>query len=199
MTTLRRQADAMIPAGLIEWLRESRHGCLPVPYQTVRPHSLVSSLNLFFLAELLRRLDASGSPGDIVECGVYRGGSAGVLAYHAVRSPLPRKVWLFDAFAGMPTASDKDDGYSRSIAGQFIGSEKQTRRIMSRLGIPTDRFEIVPGWFNDTLHRVSIGQISLLHVDCDFYDPVLLTLRTFYPAVVSGGILVFDDYGSFLG
>lgn len=199
MGSLRWLADSLIPARIMDWLLEYRHGRLPIPYRVVRPHSMVSNVNLFFLAELVRRLDASRSPGDIVECGVYRGGSAGVLAYQAIQSPLPRKVWLYDAFAGMPPASEKDDDYSRSIAGQFIGSEKQTRRILSRLRIPVERFEIVAGWFNDTVPRASVEQIALLHIDCDFYEPVLLTLKTFYPVVIPGGFLVFNDYGSFLG
>jgi O-methyltransferase len=199
MSALRRLAEVVMPARIMDWLLELRHGSLPVPYRVVRPHSLVSNLNLLFLAELLRRVDASRTPGDVVECGVYRGGSAGVLAYHAVRSPFPRKVWLYDAFSGMPPTTDKDDDYSRSIVGQFVGSEKQTRRILSRLHIPTDRFQIVRGWFNETLPQAPVGQIALLHVDCDFYDPVLLTLKTFYPAVAPGGFLVFNDYGSFLG
>ena len=153
MGLFRRVMEAVVPAGILDRLREYRHGRLPFPYRVVRPHSLVTNLNLFFLAELVRRLDAATVPGDLVECGVYRGGSAGVLAYHAVRSPLPRKVWLYDAFAGMPPASAEDDTYSRSIEGQYVGSEAQTRRILKRLRVPADRFEIVPGWFDDTLPR----------------------------------------------
>jgi hypothetical protein len=99
---LRRLAKEVIPARTMYWLLELRHGYLPVPYRVVRPHSRVSNLNLLFLTELLRRVDASRTPGDVVECGVYWGGSAGVLAYHEVRSPFPRRVWLYDAFSVIP-------------------------------------------------------------------------------------------------
>jgi O-methyltransferase len=160
---------------------------------------MLSCINLFFLQELARRSDALELRGDFVECGVYRGGSAGVLGYQAMRSPANRRLRLYDAFAGMPAASKRDDDYSRSLQGQFVGSEAQTRRILHRLGVAESRYEIVRGWFEDTLPRAEPRPVSLLHVDCDFYDPVKLTLETFYPLVERNGFIVLNDYGAFAG
>lgn len=194
-TILRRT----LPQPLVESLEDIRYLGLPLPFRTVRPHTLLSNLNLFFLQELAQRVERMGIPGDFVECGVYRGGSAGVLAYEAMRSKVGRRLWLYDAFAGMPAASELDDEYSSSIEGQFVGSEAQTRRIMQRLNIPQERFKIVVGWFEDTLPQAEKPPIALLHVDCDFYDPVKLSLQTFYNCVEPGGYIVFNDYGSFQG
>jgi O-methyltransferase len=134
-----------------------------------------------------------------VECGVYRGGSAGVLGHGLTQSSLPRKLWLYDSFEGMPKASDKDDAYSHQIEAQFVGSEEQTRRILSKLNVEKDRFTIVRGRFEQTFSSVKASPVALLHVDCDFYEPVKLTLETFYPHVVPGGFVIFNDYGSFQG
>lgn len=189
----------ILPLSLVEFLEDIRYLGLPVPIKTVRPHTLLSNLNLFFLKELAQRVERMGIPGDFVECGVYRGGSAGVLAYETIDSKIARRLWLYDAFAGMPAASELDDKYSVSIQGQFIGSEAQTRRIMQRLNIPEENFEIVVGWFEDTLPKAEKCPIALLHIDCDFYDPVKLSLETFYQYVQPGGYVVINDYGAFQG
>lgn len=180
-------------AGYIRWFG------LPEPLRTVLPHAMLSTLNLCFLQELARRVDRQGVRGDFVECGVYQGGSAGVLGYQAIRSTFQRRLWLYDSFAGMPVASENDDDYSQSIQGMYIGSEAQTRRILHRLRVPKDRFKIVVGWFEDTLPKSETDPIALLHVDCDLYNPVKLTLATFYSRIEPLGYVVLNDYGSFKG
>jgi O-methyltransferase len=172
---------------------------LPLPFRAVRHSTLLSNLNLFFLQELARRADRLGLSGDFVECGVYKGGSAGVLGFEAMRSSIKRNLWLYDAFSGMPPATGMDDDHSRSIEGQYVGSESNTRRILHRLGVKESRYKIVRGWFEDTLPKAEPCRIALLHVDCDFYDPVKLTLETFYPQVEPLGFVVLNDYGSHAG
>jgi O-methyltransferase len=172
---------------------------MPEPLRSVRPYSLLSNLNLLYLQELAIRLDRAGVKGDIVECGVYRGGSAGVLAYAAGRSPESRRLWLFDSFRGMPKASKHDDTYSHSITGAFVGSIGDTRCLVERNGLAPDRYEVVVGWFQDTFATANVEVVALLHVDCDFYDPVRLSLETFYPRLSEGGFVVLNDYGSFSG
>lgn len=160
---------------------------------------MLSDINLHFLQELARRADELRVPGDFVECGVYRGGSAGVLGHAVVRSTLKRHLWLYDSFAGMPPASEKDDAHSHGIEGQYVGSEQQARRILRKLRIGEDRYSIVRGRFEETFLKAQPAPVALLHVDCDFYQPVKLTLDTFYPNVTPGGFVIFNDYGSFRG
>ncbi len=189
----------ILPPPLLELAYDLRYFGLPEPFRTVRPHSLLSYINLFFLQELAQRLEREEVPGDFVECGVYRGGSAGVLGYQARRSKFQRKLWLYDSFAGMPETTEKDDDLSRAIEGSYIGSEKQTRRILHRLNVPEEQYTIVVGLFEDTFSQAEISKIALLHIDCDFYDPVKLSLETFYESVQPGGYVVLNDYGFFQG
>ncbi len=189
-----------LPPRLLEPLFTLRYFGLPEPHRTARPDSLLSYTQLFFLQELAKRVEYAGLEGDFVECGVYRGGSAGVLGYEAMRSRFQRKLWLYDSFAGMPNASeDKDDEWSRSLAGKFVGDAGQTHRILQRLKVPPDRYEIVVGFYEETLSTVSSASVALLHVDCDFYDPVKLVLETFYPHVEPGGYIILNDYGGYKG
>jgi O-methyltransferase len=197
--SLKHKILTLLPEPLRERVQAFRYRGLPEPLRTVRPHSMLSFINLVTLQELARRTDALKLEGDFVECGVYRGGSAGVLGYMMLQSPIPRKLWLYDSFEGMPPASDKDDAYSHQIESQYVGSEHQTLRIMKRLRVTPDRFTIVRGRFEQTLPGVNHAPVALLHVDCDFYDPVKLTLETFYRDVVPGGFVIFNDYGSFQG
>lgn len=187
------------PQPLLELAYDLRYFGLPEPFRTVRPHSLLSYINLFFLQELAQRLEREKIPGDFVECGVYRGGSAGVLGYEAIRSKFSRKLWLYDSFAGMPETVEKDDDSSRALTGSYIGSEQQTRRIMHRLKVPEEQYTIVVGLFEDTFPVAEQVEIALLHIDCDFYSPVKLSLEKFYELVQPGGYVLLNDYGYFQG
>jgi O-methyltransferase len=162
--------------------------------------SLVTPLNLHFLHELVERLGRLGIEGDLVECGVYRGGSAAILGWSMMQlGDAARKLWLFDSFAGMPAATDKDGEFSRTLEGKYVGSEESTRRLVREAGVPADRCEIVVGRFEQTFATVSTPRTALLHVDCDFYDPVRLTLEKFFPSMPPGGFVVLNDYGIYRG
>jgi len=146
----------------------------------------------------VQRLGRLGIEGDIVECGVYKGGSAAVLGSAMVRldDERPRKLWLFDSFAGMPPAGEQDGAFSHTLKVTYVGSEQQTRALLGQAGVPPGRFEIVKGLYADTFPTV---EIPLLHIDCDFYEPHKLTLEKFYPAVSPGGFVVLNDYGIYKG
>lgn len=195
---LQREVGKRVPEDWVDRRRERNLRHLEHPLPIVLPHSLVDPLNLLFLKRIGERLNVTGVRGDFVETGVFKGGTAGVLADQVMRSA-DRRLWLFDAFAGMPAASEKDDDRSHAIEGQYVGSERQTRRILGKVGIPESRVELRVGWFDDTFPDADVGDIALLHVDCDFYDPVKLTLETFYPRVVPGGYVIINDYGSYEG
>lgn len=160
----------------------------------------MTPLNLHFLHELVERLRRLEIHGDIVECGVYRGGSAAILGWSMMGLDEPaRKLWLFDSFTGMPAASDKDGEFSHTLEGRYVGSEQSTRALMRKAGVPADRYEIVVGPFERTFPATSTPTTALLHVDCDLYEPVRLTLEKFVPSMPAGGFVVLNDYGIYRG
>jgi O-methyltransferase len=185
---------------LLKGLASRRAPRLEEPWRSAFTESLVSPLNLYFLHELIERLGRLDIEGDIVECGVYRGGSAAVLGWSMMRlDGDSRKLWLFDSFAGMPVASDRDGAYSRTLEGAYVGSEERTRQLLQRVGLPPHRYRILKGLFADTFPQVETPRTALLHIDCDFFDPVRLTLEKFMPSVTPGGFLVLNDYGIYKG
>src|SRR5438552_18758980 len=85
--------------------------CL-VPYRrlirTVLPYTMVKYPRLKNLYRLSVAVNRAGVPGDVVECGVCNGGTAAILASVALRSALPRRLWLFDSFQGLPAPTEQD-------------------------------------------------------------------------------------------
>jgi O-methyltransferase len=137
--------------------------------------------NLFSLALVATRR----CEGDLAECGVYKGGTARILAELEPNRPLH----LFDTFDGMPETDPKRDlhkarrlrGYERSIgAGVSLGSAN---------------VKIEVGLIPDSLRSVGDRAFSFVHIDLDIYNAIKSASEFFYPRMVSGGILLFDDYG----
>jgi len=152
--------------------------------------------NLFRLAQ---RIEDEQIPGDVIECGVYKGGSAAIFARLATHSRLPRTVWLFDSFQGMPPATAADGPEAASWVGNLTSSPGRVMRLLRRTGVDLSRVRIVPGLFQDTFRSVHIPQIALLNIDADWYESVKLCLESFYNAVVPRGFISFDDYGDWPG
>lgn len=133
-------------------------------------------------------------PGDVVECGVYNGGSVATIAraLHDGR----RTFWLYDSFQGMPPAGDRDGPFARALSpGECLGNEPTARQTLGRADVPADRIQVRAGWFHNTFTAPLPSAVCYLHVDADWYDSVLLSLRTFYPLVSPGGVIVLDDFG----
>jgi hypothetical protein len=137
--------------------------------------------------------------GDVVECGVYRGGSALVLADRLLRGDGSRAMWLFDTFGGMPEPGPEDPAEAWKEVGTCTSSEAIVRETFRSAGAPLGRVHFVVGLYAATLPRFVPPPIALLHLDCDWHDSVRLCLETFYDAVVPGGLVVLDDYGHWTG
>jgi O-methyltransferase len=152
-------------------------------------------------------------PGDIVECGVWSGGSM-LLAAHTLMhfSDTSRRIYLYDTFAGMPKPEAVDarwDGmpalptWERSQeSGRrwcYGGSQDHVRQVMSSSGYPDDKLVFVEGKVEDTLPAFRPEAISLLRLDTDLYSSTFHELVHLYPALSGGGVLIIDDYGAFQG
>jgi hypothetical protein len=152
-------------------------------------------------------------PGDIVECGVWSGGSM-LLAAHALLhfGDTSRKIFLYDTFAGMPKPEAVDarwDGvpalptweHHQRNGGSwcFGGAQHHVRRVVTSSGYPEDNFVFVEGMVEDTLPAIAPETISLLRLDTDLYRSTYHELVHLYPLLSPGGILIIDDYGAFQG
>jgi O-methyltransferase len=165
----------------------------------VRGYTAVFVPRLVALYKLSEEINQRSLPGDIVECGVYNGGSAAIMASHCERSPVDRNVWLFDSFEGLPKPTDKDGDKAPAYEGWCHGDLSKVKKVLRKLRIPESRIHIIKGWFQDTFPSVQIRDIAILHIDADWYESVKLCLEKFYDSVQAGGYIVLDDYGDWEG
>jgi O-methyltransferase len=165
--------------------------------------TMVKSRNLANLFSLVEKANAMNLPGDIVECGVWNGGSSAMMAFACVNSKSPRNrlLWMFDSFEGLPPPGPKDGKAENThfFKGMCKGSVSSVRRVFERLSLSMDNVRVVQGWFEATLKEAGVDRIAILHVDADWHDSVKYVLENFYDKVVPGGFVVLDDYGYWEG
>ena len=150
--------------------------------------------------------------GVMCECGVAAG--AQIIAMAAAA---PDKIiYAFDSFQGIPLPSNKDDQYpgirtiseaeQRSLpnpgeqilesSGATVVSEEDFWKHIEASGVNKNNIKTVPGWFEHTtkLFGQMHTQIALLRLDGDLYNSTLVCLQNLYPRVVSGGLVIIDDW-----
>lgn len=142
-------------------------------------------------------------PGDIVECGTWRGGMIAGVA--DVLGP-ERHYYLFDSYEGLPPVKEIDGeaalAWSRDVNGPNYhdncrASEDEAQLAMSMSSAKS--VTIVKGWFEETLPSASVGPIAILRMDADWYDSTKQILNNLAPRVVSGGLILVDDYYTWEG
>lgn len=169
-------------------------------YRQVRPYTMCSNARLRALYLGVRHVVRQQVPGDLVECGCAKGGSAALMAMTLRRLEAQRTVWLFDTFEGLPAPTTKDPDYeiANLYTGDCVGTLEEVKRLFQQLSV-ADRVQFVKGLFQDSLPTAPIPQIALLHIDGDWYESVKACLENLYDKVVPGGIIQFDDYGYWKG
>lgn len=190
--------------------------------------SLVSPQRLFATLMSCLYVCESGIKGAFVECGVWRGGNAIIAADVFGRHGKDDRVILFDTFTGMtePCAHDFDIRRGKSARLRFEQDQRaarnqwasalvrvlyprrrpyatldEVRRNFSDAGIRQDRVDFVEGDVNETLNVEANlpAAISVLRLDTDLYESTKKELEVLWPRVVSGGIMMIDDYGHWAG
>jgi O-methyltransferase len=156
-------------------------------YVAVEPHTLVTRDRCWVLWKTLQQ--ALNLDGDAVECGVFRGGTALLEATTIAGAPDGRRLHLFDSFAGMPQTVDGIDRFAEGDFGD--ASADAVQRLMGEFPF----VHIHPGFIPDTFSGAELSSIAWAHVDVDIYQTVLDCVEHIYPRLVSGGFMIFDDYG----
>jgi len=162
--------------------------------------TMVGTKRLENLRSCVETVLADKVPGDLIETGVWRGGSVifmkAVLAAHGDED---RVVWAADSFEGLPkpdaAAFGADAGDAHWRFSYLAVSLEQVRRNFERYGLLDDRVRFLPGWFKDTLPTAPIDALAVLRLDGDMYASTWDALTALYPKVSVGGFVVVDDYG----
>lgn len=167
------------------------------------PETLLPVKRLDHLQSCIECALADDVPGDLVEAGVWRGGTAifmrGVLAAFDVDD---RVVWAADSFAGFPAtrraAIDRGHDFTGEYGDDFMAVDlDRVQGNFRRYGLLDDQVRFLSGWFADTLPTAPIEHVAVLHVDADLYESTTDVLRALEPKVSAGGFVIVDDYGTF--
>ena len=156
-------------------------------YEDVEKYSLVSAERCYILASLARYAARLG--GGFAECGVYRGGTALLLC--RVLKNSRKTLYLFDSFQGLPQENGEHD--NKYVKGTFAAESVESVRELLK-GFE-GMIDIRPGWVPDSFAGLEDNRYAFVHIDVDLYQSTLDSCNFFYPRLVPGGILLFDEYG----
>ena len=179
----------------------------------VYPYTMVSYQRLSNVYDLAELAENNKIDGAFVECGVWKGGCAAVMAFVAEKAKSNRKVWLFDSFEGLPEPTIEDGNMAKDYANnkasgklktinECVSSLEDVKEVFFKiLKINPRNIAIKKGWFQNTLPiaKNEIGPIFILRLDGDWYESTKCCLDNLYDSVVSGGYIIIDDYGYWEG
>jgi O-methyltransferase len=178
------------------------------------PYTMTSNERMYAVYQAARYVDAAGIDGDVVECGVWRGGSSMMAALTLMEHEpeRQRRFWLYDTFEGMPTPGENDvglrgeDPVTEWERNQRDGINEwcyapldDVRMNMAAIGLPPDRVELVQGMVEETIPARAPEQIAVLRLDTDWYESSRHELIHLFPRLTSRGVLLLDDYGHWAG
>jgi hypothetical protein len=185
---------------------------------------IIASVGMFTMSSIERRLNVVDSlkyvlrhdlAGDIVECGVWRGGMMMLAMKFLLQSGASnRTFWLYDTFEGMPDPTDVDvdvDGkpatdrlaLDESLKDQShvwaIAGIEEVRMNLETTGYPISNIKLIKGRVEETIPATLPKKIAILRLDTDWYESTKHELEHFYDRVVPGGVVIIDDYGYWSG
>lgn len=179
-------------------------------YQQVEPYTMVEPERCYALYQSLRYIIRHNIPGDLAECGVWKGGSSMLMALCLKKAGITdRTIWLYDTFEGMTKPGNEDGAFEKAewekrkkneeASDWCYSSLTEVQENMQRTNYPINNIRFVKGKVEDTLPGEIPGSLSLLRLDTDWYASTHHELVHLYPFLNKGGVLLIDDYGAWQG
>jgi O-methyltransferase len=172
--------------------------------------SMASWERIFANIQAVRHIVRAGLEGDVVECGVWRGGSMMAMVQTLVNlKGTQRNVQLYDTFSGMSAPISEDGAFAQTKFKELQTGEdqsdwcqaglKEVQANIYQVEYPKEKIHFIQGKIEDTVPANLPDEISLLRLDMDWYEPTLHALRHMYPRLQKNGVIIIDDYGHWEG
>lgn len=126
--------------------------------------------------------------GDTAECGVYKGATSYIICNETVLNPTMH--YAIDSFEGLSAPTNQDTSYWNE-GDLRVGMDECKRNLRAFEG----RIKYCKGWIPEAFQLVESSRFRFVHIDVDLYAPTRDSLVFFYEKMVSGGLIVCDDYG----
>jgi O-methyltransferase len=183
-------------------------------YKKVRPYTMTSPERIYSLCEAVNYIVDKNIQGDIVECGVWKGGSMMAVAETLLHAgDASRNLYLFDTFEGMPPPTKNDVDIAGITAENLLkGSDKEkdesvwcnapldvVKDALGSTGYPSEKIHFIKGMVEQTIPQFVPDKIALLRLDTDWYESTKHEMEYLFPRLAKGGVLIIDDYGHWQG
>jgi O-methyltransferase len=172
--------------------------------ERVRPFTVTPPERIFALKNAVEYVIKNGISGDIVECGVWKGGSMMAAALTLMNLGVKRRLCLFDTFTGLtaPTSVDRDIygiAQDERAVGKGYAPLEEVKVNLQSTGYDEQLITYVKGPVEVTLPANAPATIAILRLDTDWYESTRHELQHLFPRLSGGGVLIIDDYGHFEG
>jgi hypothetical protein len=181
--------------------------------------TMVSANHLNFLQAIIKKINDEGISGDIVECGVWKGGCSMWMMICQKKYNMERTFYLYDTFDGMTFPdSNKDakeavDIYNKINQGKYTRNYDKWHQENKWAYAPIDivkeninlslydesKIQYVIGDVCSTLNTTVPLEISILRLDTDWYNSTKKELDVLFPLVTKNGYIIIDDYYAWKG
>jgi hypothetical protein len=174
--------------------------------RAVEPYTMTSTERIHALVYAVRHVVRNRIAGDMVECGVWKGGSVMAMALTLLQlGERDRSLYLFDTFSGMTPPSDVDVDYQGQQAQVILdavrceASQQEVENAVFSTGYDREKIHFVPGRVEETIPAYAPESIALLRLDTDWYESTQHELVHLFPRLERGGVIIIDDYGHWRG
>jgi O-methyltransferase len=184
-----------------------------------RKKTMVAGKHLLFLQSIIEQINAESIPGDIVECGVWKGGCSMWMMICQKKHNMYRNFVLYDTFDGMTFPDSEKDAkgalsiYNQITAGKYERPYDKWHGEKKWAFAPIDlvqaniklteydesKIRYVMGDVCTTLNTSVPSEISILRLDTDWYSSTKKELDVLFPLVVQHGYVIVDDYYAWKG
>ncbi len=179
-----------------------------------RPFTMTSPERIVALIRALEYICKNEIEGDIVECGVWKGGSAMIAAETLINlNSKNRNIYLYDTFEGMSEPTEKDVSFFGKKARQMMTEQDknnsfsvwcyspldEVKRNLYSTNYPAEKLKFIAGKVEDTIPENIPQKIALLRLDTDWYESTIHELKHLFPLLSQYGVLIIDDYGHWQG
>jgi predicted O-methyltransferase YrrM len=153
----------------------------------------------YTIFQLLNTVLDKNVPGQIVECGCFKGQSAYAIATILKNRNIGNKFFIFDSFEGLSDIKSEDENEIKNLAINEISTLKKqfaaSLQLVKNNLKEFDFIEYYKGWIPERFHEIEDEQFMFVNIDVDLYHPIKDSLEFFYPRLSPGGIIFLDDYG----
>jgi hypothetical protein len=183
-------------------------------YAQVADYTMTSPERIYSLIEAVRYVEKNKIEGDVVECGVWKGGSMIAVAETLkFCNSYKRELYLYDTYEGMSAPTEHDKTFYGKDAESLLkeNTNKESNRVwaystledvklaIKKTSYPEDKIKFIKGKVEETIPGTIPLKIAILRLDTDWYESTRHELIHLFPLLTKGGVLILDDYGHWQG